>query len=541
MAFNDKLGSAFVEVRAKMDKLKKDLGKATSSVKTSANKMSSSFKESSNKMVASMSRARLAILGIATALALVGRSVFNATASIESMQVALESALGSASAANQLLEELKEFSAKTPFQLENIAGATRQLLAAGVGAEEVISQLKILGDIASGANVPLSDMASIFAKIENKGKAMTEEILQLSDRGVPIIRVLADEFGVAREEIFLLASQGKISADVINNAFISMTSEGGIFFDQMQKQSETLSGKLSTLIDNAKLLADAFGRVLGPAIKAVFDLVTSLIQGLTSLTNTVADFFGSLAEGRDSGFSQAFDGFIANTKEAKKEVKDLQQEVEKLTPGTRPAAEKVRGRRTSSVKGPTRASIVGKEVETVEDQIQSSVQSGFSDGIKEAMRGGDLKSGLDSFFNSIFDSIADNFADQISGAIFNAGGGTQGGGILGGLFSGIGDFFGGFFADGGRPPTNKVSMVGERGPELFVPDSAGTIIPNEALGIGGGQAINVINNNNFAGVDSVNRQELLNALQQSEQRTVVAVARQSRNGGSYSKQLRGAA
>ena len=49
----------------------------------------------------------------------------------------------------------------------------------------------------------------------------------------------------------------------------------------------------------------------------------------------------------------------------------------------------------------------------------------------------------------------------------------------------MGSLIGGAFADGGRPPTGKMSLVGERGPELFVPDSAGTIVPNHALGGGG--------------------------------------------------------
>ena len=40
----------------------------------------------------------------------------------------------------------------------------------------------------------------------------------------------------------------------------------------------------------------------------------------------------------------------------------------------------------------------------------------------------------------------------------------------------------GSFADGGRPPVGRASLVGERGPELFVPDRAGTIIPNHAMG-----------------------------------------------------------
>jgi hypothetical protein len=57
------------------------------------------------------------------------------------------------------------------------------------------------------------------------------------------------------------------------------------------------------------------------------------------------------------------------------------------------------------------------------------------------------------------------------------------------LIPGFGSIFGGFFADGGRPPLGKVSVVGERGPELFVPDVPGTIIPNTVIGGGGSNIV----------------------------------------------------
>jgi len=82
----------------------------------------------------------------------------------------------------------------------------------------------------------------------------------------------------------------------------------------------------------------------------------------------------------------------------------------------------------------------------------------------------------------IFDPLSDALSGLFKGAM--GGGGAGGGGILGI----VGSLFGGFFAEGGSPPVGKVSVVGERGPELFVPKSAGTIIPNKALG---GQAVNI--------------------------------------------------
>ena len=179
----------------------------------------------------------------------------------EQAEVAFESMLGSAEKAKKMIAELAEFSAKTPFQFEDIIQATRTLLAFGVSSSEVNNKLQYLGDIAAGAQVPLAELAQIFGKVQTKGKAMTEEILQMSERGIPVIDALAKEFGVSKEAIFKMAEQGKLTATVVEKALKGMTTEGGIFANQMVKQSETIMGRWSTLKDVTTLSFSALGSV----------------------------------------------------------------------------------------------------------------------------------------------------------------------------------------------------------------------------------------------------------------------------------------
>lgn len=101
-------------------------------------------------------------------------------------------------------------------------------------------------------------------------------------------------------------------------------------------------------------------------------------------------------------------------------------------------------------------------------------------------------------------------------------------GLFGDLFGGLGDFFGGFFADGGRPPMGKVSVVGEDGPEFFMPDTAGTIIPNGG-GMGG---VSVTNNFHIStGVSQTVRAELMNMMPAIEARTRAGVFGAIERGG----------
>ena len=218
----------------------------------------------------------IAFTGIATGI---GFAVAEA-AKLETLEVAFTTMIGSAEKAQETIRGLRDFTAKTPFQFDGVAKASRQLLSFGVSSEDLQGKLKFLGDIAAGANIPLSDMAAIFGKSKAKGKAMTEELLQLSDRGVPIIAVLAEKMGVAESAIFDMASKGEVSFDILQNSLISMSEEGGIFFDLMTKMSATVAGRFSTLKDNIQIVAQSIGTQFLPMVADLLEKVMPLVIGL---------------------------------------------------------------------------------------------------------------------------------------------------------------------------------------------------------------------------------------------------------------------
>ena len=197
-----------------------------------------------------------------------------------------------------MVKGLTDFAAKTPFQLTGIGQAARQLLAANVAVEDLQGELQVLGDIAAGAQVPLSDMAQIYAKSMNKGKVQTEEINQLSERGIPIIDALvklAAKYGntISKEGVYKAAEQGQITFKTLREALGLLTAEGGIFNVQMEKQSQTLFGLFSTLKDNVFLALAAVGNKLVETfeVKENMQMFIAWIGGLV-------DRFKRLAEER---------------------------------------------------------------------------------------------------------------------------------------------------------------------------------------------------------------------------------------------------
>jgi tape measure domain-containing protein len=216
-----------------------------------------------------------------------GKAILQAGMNMEQTRVAFATFLGDANKANQTIAELNQFSNITPFNNDEVIKSGRVLLAAQVPAENLTKTLKNIGDVASGSQVPLTELTGIYAKVLNKGKVQAEELNQLAERGVPILQVLADQYGVTSKEILKMGSEGKLTSDNIAEAFDVMSSEGGLFFNMMEKQSATAAGKLSTLQGGLGLLAAELGERANPAMGEILDKLINLTNFLKENQETV--------------------------------------------------------------------------------------------------------------------------------------------------------------------------------------------------------------------------------------------------------------
>ena len=172
---------------------------------------------------------------------------------------------------------------------------------------------------------------------------------------------------------------------------------------------------------------------------------------------------------------------IKKTNEIDKTNKKLEQQ-EELIKKNKEAAEKLKEAMTA----------VGEEIE-------SSIKNNLRDAITGAQSFGQA---MTNVLNRIRDKIIDAQIDKLIGGFGEAFGTGASGGERKGIGGFLGGLLGGLFANGGQPPVNKISVVGERGPELFVPRTAGTIIPNNAIG-GGNTTNNMITVNVDASGTSV--------------------------------------
>ena len=204
-------------------------------------------------------------------------------AQLQTLKVGFRSIMGSAEGAAEMVDKLNEFTATTPFQLEEVARSARQLMAVGTTVDQVNPRLRMLGDIAAASGNSISDIAAAFAKVQAKGKVELENLNQLAERGIPIFDELKKVTGDANMEF----GAGAVSVEEYNQALANMAAEGGFANEAMANLSETVDGKLSTAMDNITLALGEFAEKSGllATVTNVLDDVTAQIQHMSISTN----------------------------------------------------------------------------------------------------------------------------------------------------------------------------------------------------------------------------------------------------------------
>ena len=175
-------------------------------------------------------------------------------AQIEKYTTGFTNMLGSAEAAQQVMSQIQEDAAKTPFDVESLTKANQYLISAGENASYARDTVMALGDAVSatgGGNDELNRMSQNLQQIANTGKATTADIKQFAYAGIDVYGILADYTGKSTTEVQNMT----ISYDLLTQALQAASEEGGRYYKSMDTQSQTMNGRVSTLQDNVKQLA----------------------------------------------------------------------------------------------------------------------------------------------------------------------------------------------------------------------------------------------------------------------------------------------
>lgn len=223
---------------------------------------------------------KLSSAALAAAKSLI-QSGIEYNAQIESYRVGLTNMLGDAQAANEAMAAIQEDAARTPFSVDSLTQANQLLISAGENAGYSRKVIMALGDAVSatgGGNAELSRMAANLQQIANVGKASAIDIKQFAYAGINVYQVLADYTGKTVQEVQNMT----ISYDLLSNALIAASEEGGRYYNAMDTQSQTMNGRVSTLKDNvsqlAGLMTGDLSSGIGVVISNLNDMTVAAIE-----------------------------------------------------------------------------------------------------------------------------------------------------------------------------------------------------------------------------------------------------------------------
>lgn len=240
-------------------------------------------------------------------------------AQIEKYTTGFTNMLGSAEAAQQAMGAIQEDAARTPFNVEALTQANQLLISAGENAGYSRKVIMALGDAVSatgGGNDELSRMAANLQQIANVGKASAIDIKQFAYAGINVYQVLADYTGKSVQDVQSMT----VSYDLLSEALIAASEEGGRYYNAMDTQSQTMNGRVSTLKDNvsqlAGLMTGDLSNGIGMVISNLNDMTVAAQEayktdGWTGLIGEITGLSGVIDKAKSSlvGLKAVADSF----------------------------------------------------------------------------------------------------------------------------------------------------------------------------------------------------------------------------------------
>ena len=329
MASGTLIGNAYVNIVPEMDgftkRLNGEIGKADTS--KGGTKLGESLGESAGKSFSrsfgsalSSAGEKLSSVGskltagitvpLAGAATAVGAFALSTASAAETSEIAFTTMLGSAEAAKDMMSELADFAAHTPFELSGLTTATQQLLAYGFTAEDVIPMLTAVGDATAALGTGQTGIEAVtraLGQMQTRGKVSSEEMLQLTEQGIPAWEYLAEAIGTDTAGAMEQVSEGAVTASEGISALVDGMNRD--FGGMMDAQSKTISGLMSNLTDALTqpfmqlrdsdaydALADGLERVVDAAGPFVESLLPHMERGL----GVVADVLDTAADAMES-------------------------------------------------------------------------------------------------------------------------------------------------------------------------------------------------------------------------------------------------
>ena len=576
------LDKLLVKIEADLSDLKQGLNKANNEVKKSSSKMSTGFQKF-GKTLDNVGGKVLTFGGLfATAFGGIQlKKVIDVGRQIEDLTVRLNALFGSAEEGAKAFDTLLEFAGRVPFQLEEIQSASANLAIVSEDAEELAKNLELTGNVASvtgldfkttaeqiqrslssgissadlfrergvkamlgfsaGAEVSLSETEKAFERVFGRGgkfgnataelaKTLTGTLSMLQDKLLVFRKAVASEFN---EEL-------KSQLNDANNALQDSQEQIEKFGEDVGKSLANLTRGIVENFETIKDVTTALGIFLTGSL--LYKIITSKgFLAFTALVVFVKEYNDAM-EVMKKRFGET-EKIITKTADNIGELFLVEQRRQKLVEQFNLRQKEQNEVAKTVIVTQAQLKEIVEELNEAFEDAGKSISDAFGDAV---VKGENFKDAMKSIFKDVASQIASTIfqilvmkplIDSLTASLKEYQEANKGG-ITSGFMGQVGSLIGGAvtgmlgFANGGYTPPNKPYMVGERGAEMFVPRTAGNIVPNNELGGG----VNVTQNISFStGVVPTVRAEVMNLLPAIKEETINAVAETRSRGGAFAR------
>lgn len=467
------------------------------------------------------------------------RSTIETNRQFQSLEASLKTFTGSSQAAATAFGVLQEFAAQTPFSLQEVVGGFNRLIS--VGLNPSITALEAFGNIASGTGKTLGQF------VEAAADAAVGEFERLKEFGIKA-RSEGDKVTFTFKGV---ETTVKKSADNIQEFLIGIgqTEFGGA----IAEQSKTLNGAFSNLNDSVESfqkkigeaglndalvkmakqfsrnigqadgLATSIGKTLGGALNFVIERITSVAQKYYALGQVIAELqFGQIK------LTESYGRFLDISNQLADAHKQIQHNTDATKVSTEALDKKLEEANITLGEQPLRWQETIKALNEYKNAIPA-VEKAMGDALVGGLK--KLEDGLVGVFNGT-KTVKEAFKDMAKSIIEDLIRLQIQRSITGPLSGALGNLFSGGKAIGGPVQANRGYLVGERGPEMFVPNSSGTIVPNKKMA-GGGEVVVNQNINISTGVSQTVRAEIVQLMPQIVGAAKSGVLDAKKRGGAF--------
>ncbi|MEG1516538.1 MAG: tape measure protein, partial [Clostridia bacterium] len=311
MSQSDAFRQAWSEIERTSKSKSRSIENDMTGVRTQGERTASALKSQGEKAASALSNAakrtasvtKTALRGMATVAkgaSVAAGAVWGAVgvvgvkynAQIEQLQTSFEVMTGSAEKAADVIARVRKIAAETPFEMSGLAATTQLLMNYGMTADDAIGRMTMLGDIAQGNGEKMTRIATAYGQMSSAGKVHLEDVKQMIEAGFNPLQIISEKTGESMESLYKRISKGTLAVSEITGAMVTATSEGGRYYQSMEKQAKTLPGLFSTLKDTIQEFTGDLMLPLSNSLRT--DVLPDAIR-------TVSEIQGALASGGFEG------------------------------------------------------------------------------------------------------------------------------------------------------------------------------------------------------------------------------------------------